>query len=169
MNYYKIHPASITTAWFCSKRVHTIHWPAKSVALLLINNIWSVWKSIQQKILIPLELESYIKQQLDNNYLQNLQQLVSSVVKHATVPIIFKSIATIQFKFIFVCHYNWYIFLHLLYLHCILWKYLYLWDSRFSHESDFRCPSLSWGKKIHLKNHCILVSLPFSSCRKGVQ
>ncbi len=63
----KPHTAAITTAWLHSRRVQVLNWPACSLDLSTIENIWRIiQRKIRQRRPQTLQqLETYIRQEWD--------------------------------------------------------------------------------------------------------
>ncbi len=80
----KTHTAAITTAWLCSRRVRVLNWPACSLDLSPIENIWCIIKrKIRQRRPQTLQrLETYIRQEWDQIPTPKLQKLITSMPRH---------------------------------------------------------------------------------------
>ncbi len=77
----KPHTAAITTAWFRSRRVRVLNWPACSPDLSPIENIGRIIKrKIRQRRPQTLQqLETYIRQEWDQIPTPKLQKLITSM------------------------------------------------------------------------------------------
>ncbi len=77
----KPHTAAITTAWFRSRRVRVLNWPACSPDLSPIENIWWIikWKIRQRRPRTLQQLETYIRQEWDQIPKPKLQKLITSM------------------------------------------------------------------------------------------
>ncbi len=77
----KPHTAAITTAWFHSRRVRVLNWPACSPDLSPIENIWRIIKrKIRQRRPWTLQqLENYIRQEWDQIPTPKLQKRITSM------------------------------------------------------------------------------------------
>ncbi len=73
--------AAITPAWFRSRRVRVLNWPACSPDLSPIENIWCIikWKIRQRRPWTLQQLETYIRQEWDQIQTPKLQKLITSM------------------------------------------------------------------------------------------
>ncbi len=77
----KSHTAAITTAWLRSRRVRVLNWPAYSLDLLPIENIWRIikWKIHKRRPRTLQQLETFIRQEWDQIPTPKLQKLITSM------------------------------------------------------------------------------------------
>ncbi len=75
----KPHTAAITRAWFRSRRVQVLNWPACSPDISPIENIWRIIKIRQRWSQTVQQLETYIRQEWDQIPTPKLQKIITSM------------------------------------------------------------------------------------------